>query len=258
LAVQQFRGGLPALLHTASLPPGQAGAWGARTHVLTRVWRHGPGLRGPVAELSAGLPMLQETRRRRAEPVDRDSRLGTALLASDAQQVAYIARYLREQHVHQQVPWSKMAVLVRSGALAGAIRRGLRSAGVPLEMALPDRPLREEPAAAALLLALRAVLADRLDAEEAVALLCSPVGGLDAVTVRALRRRLRQAERAAGGTRHSEELLSALLGGDAGLAGVELPARLAHGVQRVLAVLAAGRRRWARRRPLWRPCSGDR
>jgi len=241
VAVQQFRGGLPALLHTASLPPGQDGAWGARTHVLTRVWRHGPGLRGPVAELSAGLPTLQETRRRRAEPVDAQSRLRTALLASDAQQVAYIARYLREQHVHQQVPWSQMAVVVRSGELAGAIRRGLRSAGVPLEMALPDRPLREEPAVAALLLALRVVLADRLDPEDAVALLCSPVGGMDAVTVRALRRRLRQAERNAGGARRSEELLAALLTGDAGLAEVELPGRLARGMGQLLAVLAAGR-----------------
>lgn len=241
VAVQQFRGGLPALLHTASLPPGQAGAWGAQTHVLTRVWRHGPGLREPIALLSAGLPTLQETRRRRAEPAAVDSRLRTALLASDAQQVAYIARYLREKHVHERVPWSKMAVLVRSGALAGAIRRGLRSAGVPLEMALPDRPLRDEPAVTALLLALRGVLTDTLATEEAVALLCSPVGGMDAVSVRALRRHLRQAERAAGGARHSEELLAALLGGDQDLAGVELPARLARGVRQVVAVLEAGR-----------------
>lgn len=244
LAVQQFRGGLPALLHTASLPPGQDGAWGARSHVLTQVWRHGPGLREPIATLSAGLPTLQETRRRRATPTRAGSQLRTALLASEAQQVAAIARYLREQHVHHEVPWSQMAVLVRSGALAGAIRRGLRSAGVPLEMALPDRPLRDEPAVSPLLLALRCILDEQVDATDAVALLCSPVGGMDAVTVRALRRHLRQAERADGGVRHSDELVAALLTGAAsgeGVPEVELPSRLARGVRAVVAVLAAGR-----------------
>src|SRR5699024_12769352 len=72
-------------------------------------------------------------------------------------------------------------------------------------------------------------------------LLCSPVGGMDAVTVRALGRRRRQAERNAGGARRSEELLAALLTGDAGLAEVELPGRLARGMGQLLAVLAAGR-----------------
>ena len=243
LAVQQFRGGLPALLHTASLPPGQDGAWGARTHVLGTVWRHGPGVREPIAALSAGLPTLQETQRRRAAPGRTGSQLRTALLASEAQQVAAIARYLREQHVHHEVPWAQMAVLVRSGALAGAIRRGLRSAGVPLEMALPDRALRDEPAVSPLLLALRCILEEQVDPTDAVALLCSPVGGMDPVTVRALRRHLRQAERAAGGARHSDELVAALLTGAA--AGepldVELPARLARGVRAVVGVLSAGR-----------------
>lgn len=244
LAVQQFRGGLPALLHTASLPPGQDGAWGARSHVLSRLWRHGAGLREPIAALSDGLPALQETQRRRATPTRTGSTLHTALLASDAQQVAYLARYLREQHVHHEVPWSRMAVLVRSGALAGAIRRGLRHAEVPLEMALPDRPLRDEPAVSPLLLALRCILDEQVGAEDAVALLCSPVGGMDAVTVRALRRHLRQAERAAGGVRHSDELVAALFTGAATgelLTEVELPARLARSVRAVVGVLAAGR-----------------
>ncbi|WP_175476912.1 UvrD-helicase domain-containing protein [Ruania alba] len=200
LAVQQFRGGVPALLHTASLPPGRDGAWGATEHVLDDVHRHPAAVREAVTSLTASLPSMAETRRRRARAEPGDGRVRAVLLSTDAQQVAYIARHLREQHVHADVPWSQMAVVVRSGSLVGAVRRGLRTAGVPLAMATPDRPLRDEPAVRPLLVSLRCAITGDVTPEDAAALLVSPIGGMDAVGVRALRRALRQAERRRAGS----------------------------------------------------------
>ncbi|WP_159622831.1 UrvD/REP family ATP-dependent DNA helicase [Ruania rhizosphaerae] len=258
LAVQQFRGGVPALLHTATLPPGQDGAWGAQAHVLDQVWRHPAPIRNAVITLTEPLPVMGETRRRRAPAEDGAAQIKAVLLASEAQQVAYIARHLREKHVHDGVPWSQMAVVVRSGSLVGAVRRGLRTAGVPLAMATADRPLREEPAVRPLLLALRCAITAEVAPQDAAALLTSPLGGLDAVGVRALRRALRHRERSDGGGRLSEDLLSDLFSpavqpdgcGEAATESADLvsalPERLARGVRSVLRVLTAAAEELAR------------
>ncbi|UFU05567.1 ATP-dependent helicase [Ruania halotolerans] len=256
VAVQQFRGGVPALLHTATLPTGPDGAWGATEHVLDRVWRHREPIREAVSALAASLPTMAETRRRRAQAEPGEGRVRAVLLSTDAQQVAYIARHLREQHVHAGVPWSQMAVVVRSGSLVGAVRRGLRTAGVPLAMAAPDRPLRDEPAVRPLLVSLQCAITGEVAPLDATALLTSPIGGMDAVGVRALRRALRQAERRRGGERHSEDLLGELFASavrDEGSAaeaehdgaaapGIEdVPDRVVRSVRTVLRVLAAAR-----------------
>ena len=249
VAVQAFRGGVPALMHTATLPAGrQVGAWEARSHVLSQVWRHPEGLRRVIRELSDTLPTMQEIDRRRAQARDDGAGVSpsvdaapvrTVVLASPAQEVAYIARALREHHLHARVPWSAMAVIVRSGAELGAIRRGLRTAGVPLTMAAPDRPLREEPGVRPLLVALACVLSPRVGPEAGTELLLSPLGGLDAVSLRSLRRVLRQEERATGGERHSDDLLGEALVDPARTA--TLPPRYRRAPQAVARVLAAGR-----------------
>ncbi|MFI6443176.1 ATP-dependent helicase [Kitasatospora sp. NPDC050543] len=67
-----------------------------------------------------------------------------------------IADLLRRAHLEDGVPWGEMAVLVRAGARSiPGVRRALSAAGVPLEIDGDDLPLREEPAVAQLLLALR-------------------------------------------------------------------------------------------------------
>ncbi|MGW3039066.1 ATP-dependent helicase [Kitasatospora sp. NPDC001159] len=131
-----------------------------------------------------------------------------------------IADLLRRAHLEDGVPWGEMAVLVRAGARSiPGVRRALGAAGVPLEIDGDDLPLREEPAVAQLLLALRVCarqatqLAARgkhgdpdtagpdtpepLTAELAHALLTGPLGGLDGSDLRRLGRALREEERAA-------------------------------------------------------------
>src|SRR5690606_29165140 len=80
---------------------------------------------------------------------------------------------------------------------------------------------------------------DELDVDQAVALLTSPLGGLDAVGLRRLRRALRAEEIAAGGGRTSDELLVEVLGGTGRSA--TLPAAVRRAPARLAAVLAAGR-----------------
>ncbi len=101
-----------------------------------------------------------------------------------------------------------MAVLVRSTRLAGPLQRALADAGVPVETPADERPLTREPVLDPLLSLLHAGAGLRpLDEDTAVALLCSPLGGADALDLRRLRRALRERERAAGGSRRSGELL---------------------------------------------------
>ncbi|WTR12433.1 ATP-dependent helicase [Streptomyces sp. NBC_00144] len=160
-----------------------------------------------------------------------------------------IADILRRAHLEEGVPWNDMAVLVRAGGRSiPAVRRALTSAGVPLDIAGDDVPLRHEPAVTPLLTALRAVAeaalgsagagpgtetgtspgagpdtgdegpaagapAARLTTEAALALLTSPLAGMDAADLRRLGRALRDEERA-GGNRlpaPSDELLARAL-----------------------------------------------
>ncbi|MCQ4080248.1 ATP-dependent helicase [Streptomyces sp. RB6PN25] len=137
-----------------------------------------------------------------------------------------IADILRRAHLEDGVPWSGMAVLVRAGARSiPGLRRALTNAGVPVEIDGDDLPLREEPAVAPLLLALRAAAqaalrpdeaADTpaaLPVDEALTLLSSPLGGTDATDLRRLGRALRDEERGAGVTvpRPSDVLLAEAL-----------------------------------------------
>jgi len=134
----------------------------------------------------------------------------------------HVADLLRRAHLEDGVPWSQMAVLVRSGRNSiPSLRRSLGAAGVPVEVASDDTPLVREPAAAVILDALRAVLnldnddpadPDYIGSTRVDSLLGSPLAGLDATEVRTLARLLRAREKAVAaaedrGPRPSPELM---------------------------------------------------
>ena len=110
-----------------------------------------------------------------------------------------IAELLRREHLEKGTDWSRMAVLVRSGARSvPLLRRVLTAAGVPLEVAGDELPLSREPAVAPLLLALRIVDDPAaLTVEAARQLLLSPLAGADSSALRRLGRELRALDRAA-------------------------------------------------------------
>ena len=135
------------------------------------------------------------------------------LLRTAAQEAGYVAGRLREAHLLDGVPWSRMAVVVRGGGRTATLRRVLRGAGVPVDTATADLPVRDEAAVRPFLTLLRCALdvvagAEQLDPADVVDVLTSPVGGADAVLLRRLRRSLRRLELDDGGGRPSDVLLA--------------------------------------------------
>ena len=135
------------------------------------------------------------------------------LVASSAsQEAAVIADTLRRAHLVDGIPWSSMAVLVRSATRqVPLLRRALGTGGVPAVVAGDELPLAAEPGARPLLALLRCALQPgALDEDAAAELLTGPLGGTDAVGLRRLRRSLHAADIAAGLPPGNQPLASAL------------------------------------------------
>ncbi|MFC9919500.1 PD-(D/E)XK nuclease family protein [Agromyces binzhouensis] len=158
---------------------------------------------------------------------------------------AQIAGLLRERHLLDGIPWSSMAIAVRSGSELPALARALAAAEVPVSGGAGRTALRDAPGSAALIAAAAVVLdLHPLDPETATALLTGPLGRLDRVGLRRLRLALRHEELASGGVRSADELLVEALGAAGGFATIDAPSgRRASRLARLLdsARRAAGR-----------------
>lgn len=253
VATQSFRGARPRLLaEAAQRLRGPDGA-PARQVVLPVVHRGGPQLRAVAERITGRITTAGLVAHRPARPVDRPGRSEVHLLASAAQEGAFVAQLLRRRHLDptDPMPWGAMAVVVRSVGGTAPLRRALAAAGVPVSVPGTELPVRDEPAVVPLRLALRCVL-DRsaLTPDVAADLLSGPIGGADTLALRRLRQHVRAGEQAEGGVRSSDELLVELVHrlsvtGDAKEAGSDEPGEGAASVlapaRRVAAVLAAGR-----------------
>ncbi|MFP3713083.1 PD-(D/E)XK nuclease family protein [Puerhibacterium sp. TATVAM-FAB25] len=322
-AVQGFRGATPGLVGRAAAParPGAVGAFGADVVVLGTAWRQPAALREVTRTVTTRIATVSGALHRGAAPRPAEgggsdggvdaaaaeapgpgvadpppSGVRVAVLPGLAQEAAYVARELRAEHLLHGTPWERMAVVARSGDRLASLRRDLVAASVPVALLGSDVPLRDEPAVAPLLAALRVCAGaadgpeetDRserepvegadvegadvegadvegaaargadddgalppdltggdvspfplLDPGTAALLLTSPVGGLDAVALRRLRRALRAEELAGGGGRTSDALLVEALGDPA--RAQTLPPAVRRGPVSVARVLAAGR-----------------
>ncbi|GAB2726886.1 hypothetical protein GCM10027089_58540 [Nocardia thraciensis] len=134
-----------------------------------------------------------------AEPGTGDGDVRVRVLTTPAKEAALIADHLRRAHLTDGVPWSRMAVIVRSVPLSLApLRRALLSAGVPVLQPKPDVPLARRRGGAWMLLSLRALLAgeqprpDLYTEDDALDLLSGPLGGADQISLRRLRRGIRR------------------------------------------------------------------
>ncbi len=217
-----------------------------RTLALQGCRRSGPGLvaagRAGVSRVPLpGLPRAAASAHRALAALGpEDSAAEARLFASPAQEAAAVADLLRRAHLRGGLPWSAMAVLVRTTRLAAPLLRALADAGVPVETPVDEVPLAREPSLAPLLMLLRAaVQPDRLDSDTVHELLVSPLGGADALVVRQLRRALRDADRSAGGQHRSDALLAGLLHDERQIA--LLPERVRAPPQRLAQMLAAVR-----------------
>ncbi|MEF3404470.1 PD-(D/E)XK nuclease family protein [Agromyces sp. CCNWLW203] len=156
---------------------------------------------------------------------------------SHAAECQAVAAVLRERHLLDGVPWSSMAVVLRSGGDVPAFERGLALADVPTTGNAARTALRDAPAAAALL-AVASLVLDRepLTPELAVTVLTGPIGRLDSVGLRRLRLALRHEELANEGSRTADELLVEALGAPGGFETIDAaPARRAARLAKLLA-----------------------
>ncbi|MFG3050496.1 ATP-dependent helicase [Kitasatospora sp. NPDC048239] len=197
----------------------QADGSPAEVKVLRVSRRSGAVLLAASRELARRMPMGRLPADKLAQhrallPAREGGRVEVYTYPTPGTELDSIADLLRRAHLEDGVPWGEMAVLVRAGARSiPGVRRALGAAGVPLEIDGDDLPLREEPAVAQLLLALRVCAQqaarrpgperpgpeapDPLTTELAHGLLTGPLGGMDGSDLRRLGRALREEERAA-------------------------------------------------------------
>jgi superfamily I DNA/RNA helicase/RecB family exonuclease len=180
-AVFGFRGGDGAGLLAEPTP----------SLTLTTSHRCAPAVARAVSGIASRLPGASGGRRIDGTGAE-DGSVRVRLAASPHAEAAMIADALRRAHLVDGVPWSQMAVIVRSVPRAGArLPRALAAAGVPIAVPAAGGPLSDEPAARALLTVLEAT-SDGLDGDRSLALLIGPIGRVDPVSLRQLRRTLRR------------------------------------------------------------------
>nr|QLK01662.1 PD-(D/E)XK nuclease family protein [Micromonospora carbonacea] len=240
-ATYAFRGTDPA--GVAAFPHRFRTASGAPAAqvVLTTSYRAGPGLIAATRRLAGRLRGPAAHRRLCPLPDAPPGTVQVRTFRSATSEAAWLAQALRAAHLLDGVPWSRMAVLVRSTARQlPSLRRALHTAGVPTVVHGEDLPLHLQPAVAPLLLLLRCALEPaRLDEESAVALLHSPLGGADPLAERRLRQGLRAIALAAGDRRPSGELIVDALRDPEELSGIDR--RWAEPAQAVAGLLAIAR-----------------
>jgi superfamily I DNA/RNA helicase/RecB family exonuclease len=204
-----FRGADPTIVGSFTGRFRTAAGAPAPTLTLHTSYRAGPNLLAATRRLARRLRGPAGHRDLRPAPnVDAGS-VEVRVFRSQTSEAAYLAHALRAAHLLDGVPWSRMAVVVRSTARQlPPLQRALHTAGVPTVVHAEDLPLHSQPAVAPLLLLLRCALEpERLDEEAAVTLLHSPLGGADPLAERRLRQGLRARALAAGDRRPSGELL---------------------------------------------------
>src|SRR5687767_5573526 len=214
--------------------------------------RSGEELLRITRRVAEGLPGPWEHRRLAAGERTEPGAAEVHVFTSAAVEAAYLADVLRRAHLLDGLPWSEMAVVVRTATALGPLRRALASAGVPVAVSADDLPLAAQPAVAPLLTALSALLpasgsgpeaqgaAVGLDEPAAEALLASPLGGATVLDLRRLRRAVRIALAKQGVDAAERGAPLALALGDDTLLDA-LPEHVSRPARRVASVLSAGR-----------------
>ena len=207
VAANAFRGGEPDALGRLSTVLGVP----AETLVLSTAHRQSPELRALTAAVTSRIGTAAAGTQRAAIAgggASTETPIAKIEATSPAREWGAVARLLRQQHLEREVPWSEMAVVVRSGAQLSAIARSLALAEVPTRSSVGGTALRDEQAARALLTLIDVGTGrTELTAELASELLLGPFGGLDRLMLRRLRLALRAEEVAGGGTRSADVLV---------------------------------------------------
>ncbi|GGE85330.1 DNA helicase [Mycetocola zhadangensis] len=213
VAATTFRGSDPAALGSLGTTLGVP----VTPLTLGTVYRHGPGLRTVVQQITtrvgaAGTVAHRSAPAAETEGAEIDEAVIPPVLRVEATSTAAehqaIARVLREHHLFNDIPWQKMAIIVRSGATIPQLSRSLALAEVPTSTPAGGRNIRSEFASGQLIDAVALALG-RMEPEVDLLtrLITGPLCGLDPVALRRVRLALRHEEIAGGGNRSGDELL---------------------------------------------------
>lgn len=125
-----------------------------------------------------------------------------------ASEAAWLAKRLRQLHLHDGLAWRSIAVVARSREMLRQFEAELAAENVPVLLAGARAALRDEYASRELLTLLRFALEPGdLSLEQAVGFLTGPYCGLDSLGLRRLRRALRRQELEGDGNRTADELI---------------------------------------------------
>ncbi|MCW4458105.1 ATP-dependent DNA helicase [Microbacterium sp. MPKO10] len=198
----------------------------ATEHTLTTAYRGGRSIRALVSSVSQRIGVAGGIEHRRADATADDPRGEPPIVrieaTSPAAEYRQIARVLREHHLFRDVPWSRMSVIVRSGALVPAVSKALALAEVPTKTPVGSLSIRDALASRQLLDAAALATGTIEPTIELVeSLMTGPVGGLDTVALRRLKRELRHEDIAGGGTSTPGELLVDAVGHPNGFASID-------------------------------------
>ncbi|AWB86862.1 ATP-dependent DNA helicase [Mycetocola zhujimingii] len=213
VAATTFRGSDPAALGSLGRTLGVPVA----PLRLGTVYRHGGALRTVVQQITGRVGAAGTVGHRAAsaavtEGSDVDEAVITPVLRIEATSPATehqaIARVLREHHLFGDIPWKRMAIIVRSGASIAQLSRSLALAEVPTTTPAGGRNIRSEFASGQLIDAVALAVGRMEPAIELLTrLITGPLCGLDPVALRRVRLALRHEEIAGGGNRSGDELL---------------------------------------------------
>ena len=133
------------------------------------------------------------------------------LFTDSGNEAAYIADQIQRAYLQNGLKWSDIAIILRTPAAAGAIRRALVRSGVPIASEL--QVLSENAALEPILLLAEAAIYENLTYATAEKLLLSEIGGSDSVDLRRIRRSLVKHYSESEGKSGSELIVSAILEG---------------------------------------------
>lgn len=221
-AATTFRGADPTLVGSLSdVVPG------ARTLTLSTVHRYSGSAHELVARVTGRVGTAKAGMQRAARPAAHATATTLEIIerVSAVGELTAIARRLRECHVYDNIPFSRMAVVLRSGSQVNDVARVLAVSEVPTNTLISDRSLKDHSIVRDLLRVVEVGIGRRaLDSSSANDMLLSPVCGLSVIEVRRLRQALRHDELAVDGVRTGVQLLPLALAGEIALAHISMRA----------------------------------
>jgi superfamily I DNA/RNA helicase len=176
---------------------------GAQQHVLTTVHRGDSSIQllaqSVAGKIRGRSPGRLHTGTSNSTESEKNAPSSTSALAikltSQADCASYIAYQFRKAHLMDGVPWSEMAVILRSpGAAVTALQRAFAANNIPLGMSAGATTLTENPLVRPLLslaqIAIGSLTLTSSNWPIVEELLRSEIGGADALSLRAMRLRL--------------------------------------------------------------------